>query len=82
MYSVEKNRAAIITSTIPQLRDPCILVENGVYYAYGTGWRCWKNDSGSLSGPFRDTGVCVQVPEDAVGCHWAPEVHKYKGKYL
>ena len=72
MYNVEKNRAAIITSQIPCLRDPCILVKDGVYYAYGTGWRCWKNDSGSLAGEWKDLGVCVKVPEDAVGCHWAP----------
>ena len=81
MYNVEKNRAAIITSQIPCLRDPCILVKDGVYYAYGTGWRCWKNDSGSLAGEWKDLGVCVKVPEDAVGCHWAPEVHEYKGKF-
>ncbi|MBQ8186295.1 MAG: family 43 glycosylhydrolase [Clostridia bacterium] len=81
MYNIEKNRAAIITSQIPALRDPCILVEDGVYYAYGTGWHCWKNDSGSLAGEWRDTGVCVKVPEDAAGCHWAPEVHKYQGKF-
>ena len=47
---------AIITSSIAQLRDPCILAENGVYYAYGTGWHCLKNDSGSLAGAIRDAG--------------------------
>ena len=39
-----------IVSKIEQLRDPCIVVENGVYYAYGTGWVCYKNTSGSLAG--------------------------------
>ncbi len=71
----------IVTSSIPQLRDPCVLVEDGVYYAYGTGWHCWKNDSGSLSGAFRDLGLCVEVPADADTNFWAPEVHRYQGKY-
>lgn len=72
---------AIITSSIPQLRDPCVVVEDGVYYAYGTGWHCFENDSGSLAGPFRDLGVCVEIPADADTNFWAPEVHRYLGKY-
>ena len=72
---------AIITSTIPQLRDPFIVRENGVYYAYGTGWHCLKNTSGSLGGAFEDLGMCVEVPEDAETNFWAPEVHRYRGKY-
>ena len=45
MYNVEKNRAAIITSQIPALRDPCILVEDGVYYAYENGTVVAEPDS-------------------------------------
>lgn len=71
----------IVESTIRQLRDPCILAEDGTYYAYGTGWHCYRNTSGSLAGPWADLGVVVDVPEHAVGCHWAPEVHRYNGKY-
>lgn len=70
----------IVESTIRQLRDPCILVEDGAYYAYGTGWHCYRNTSGSLAGPWTDLGVVVDVPEHAAGCHWAPEVHRYNGK--
>ena len=77
-YTVEN---AMITSTIPQLRDPFVLQENGTYYAYGTGWHCWKNTSGSLAGPWTDIGLCVDVPEDAETNHWAPEVHRYNGKF-
>lgn len=77
----QKYRNALITSSIPQLRDPCILVENGIYYAYGTGWTCWKNTSTSLSGAWECLGTVVEVPENAVGCHWAPEVHKINGAY-
>ncbi|MBQ2724665.1 MAG: family 43 glycosylhydrolase [Clostridia bacterium] len=72
---------ALITSTIPQLRDPCIVLADGVYYAYGTGWRCWKNDTGSLKGGWKDIGVVAKTPPTAVGDHWAPEVHYYNGAY-
>ena len=71
----------IITSSIPCLRDPFIVIENGVYYAYGTGWRCYKNTSGTLSGAWEDLGVVVRVPADAVDCHWAPEVHRWGGAF-
>ncbi|MBQ4354355.1 MAG: family 43 glycosylhydrolase [Clostridia bacterium] len=76
-----KYRSTVITSSIPQLRDPCVLVENGIYYAYGTGWTCWKNTSGSLTGTWTNLGCVVSVPEHSKGCHWAPEVHKYNGAY-
>ncbi|MCR5682865.1 MAG: glycoside hydrolase family 43 protein [Clostridiales bacterium] len=71
----------IIKSAIERLRDPCVLVENGTYYAYGTGWHCYKNTSGSLAGPWTDLGVVVDVPAHAKDCHWAPEVHRYNGKF-
>jgi GH43 family beta-xylosidase len=71
----------MIVSKIPQLRDPCILLENGVYYAYGTGWVCYKNTSGDLAGEWTSLGRVVDVPEDAKDCYWAPEVHKYNGLF-
>ena len=51
----------MIETSIKKLRDPFILVENGVYYAYGTGvpdmtdwndtvYACFKNVSGKLDG--------------------------------
>ncbi len=70
-----------VISSIEKLRDPCIVVENGVYYAYGTGWHCYKNTSGELSGKWSDLGVCVTVPETCLGDKWAPEVHKYNGAF-
>ena len=73
--------SCIIESDIRQLRDPCIVVENGTYYAYGTGWHCYRNTSGALAGPWTDLGVVVEVPEHAKDCHWAPEVHRYNGKF-
>ncbi len=66
-----------------KLRDPCILVEDGVYYAYGTGWKCFKNTSGKLDGPFKKVEIEVTLahPDTDGGSHWAPEVHKYNGSY-
>lgn len=75
-------KSKIITSSIPQLRDPYILVgDDGVYYAYGTGWRYYKNASGSLAGEWEGPFACVEVPAEVDGCQWAPEVHRYAGAY-
>lgn len=71
----------IIESSVEQLRDPCVLVENGVYYMYGTGWKCYKNMSGRLDGEWEYLGVVAEDPDDVKGDRWAPEVHKYNGKY-
>ena len=38
----------IITSCIDFLRDPAVLVDNGVYYVYGTDWKYSKNTTGDL----------------------------------
>ena len=74
-------RDALIVSSIPQLRDPCVLVEDGVYYTYGTGWVCWKNTSGDLKSGWKSLGVVAQIPKGADTNYWAPEVHKYNGAY-
>lgn len=73
----------MITTDIEKLRDPCILVEDGVYYAYGTGWTCYKNTSGKLDGPWVKIGTVASVADPSTdgGSHWAPEVHKYNGAY-
>lgn len=71
----------LITSSIPVLRDPFIVLEDGVYYAYGTGWVCYENKSGSLAGGWNSLGVVVDIPADAEGDHWAPEVHRRDGKF-
>ena len=76
-----KAENVIIKSTIEQLRDPCILYEKGVYYAYGTGWTCRRNTSGSLAGEWENLGVVVKIPPHADADHWAPEVHRYNGQY-
>ena len=73
----------MITTTIECLRDPYVIVKNGVYYAYGTGWHCYKNTSGNPEGPWKDLGVVASVRNSDTdgGSHWAPEVHEYKGNY-
>ena len=71
----------MIVSSIKQLRDPCVLVENGVYYVYGTNWVCYKNTSGSLAGEWEYLGVVAEKPAESDNNYWAPEVHKYGGAY-
>lgn len=78
-YSTEDT--TMIISKIEQLRDPFIVVENGTYYAYGTGWVCYKNTSGSLAGDWECLGQVAVDPADVDGCRWAPEVHRYGGKF-
>ncbi len=63
------------------LRDPFLLLDNGVYYLYGTGWICYSNTSGSLRGEWNNVGRVVDVPADAVDNYWAPEVYRYNGGY-
>ena len=82
----------MIMTKVEGLRDPFILVDNGVYYLYGTGaygggwdntfWDCYINDSGSLLGQWKRVEQRIyQCPEDAEKQFWAPEVHKYKDAY-
>lgn len=72
---------SIITSSIDQLRDPCILYDNGIYYAYGTGWVAYMNRSGSLDSMWFPLGRVAEIPEEADTNYWAPEVYKYNGAY-
>lgn len=82
----------MIETSIKKLRDPFILVENGVYYAYGTGvsnmtdwndtsYACFKNVSGRLDGEWTRLPQIYVNPPHAVKNRWAPEVHKYKGAF-
>lgn len=83
----------MIITSIKKLRDPFILLENGIYYAYGTGvepdnswdstrWVCYRNASGSLAGEWtKIDDSYVIYPEAAIKNRWAPEVHKYNGAF-
>ena len=73
--------AVIITSSISQLRDPFILLEDGIYYAYGTGWVAYRNTSGNLEGPWESLGLVAEKPANSDNNYWAPEVHKYRDAY-
>lgn len=77
----EKVKPLLIESGIEQLRDPCILYDDGVYYAYGTGWVCWKNTTGSLDGKWTGPYSVVETPAECDGNQWAPEVHEYNGAF-
>ena len=82
----------MIITNVEGLRDPFILLDDGKYYLYGTGvqnkdwdntvWDCYVNDSGSLHGNWtRLESLVYEKPADATKQFWAPEVHKYNGKY-
>lgn len=83
----------MIKTGVKKLRDPFILLDNDVYYMYGSDvcgddwedgvtWGCYKNTSGRLDGEWIKTKKnVVQNPPLAVKNRWAPEVHKYKGSY-
>ncbi len=71
----------IIESGIPQLRDPFMLIEDGVFYLYGTGWVCYRNTTGKLDSGWEDAVEVVEVPEDYKENKWAPEVYKYNGAF-
>ncbi len=72
----------LIESGITQLRDPFVLVEDGVYYMYGTGWIMYKNTTGDLSGPWEGPYPVVEFPADFKTNYWAPEVYGYNGRYF
>lgn len=71
----------LIESGIPYLRDPFILEKNGIYYAYGTGWVCYKNSKGKLDSGWEVPISVVEKPLDFLCDSWAPEVHFYNGFY-
>ncbi len=82
----------IIRTNIKKLRDPFILLEDGVYYMYGTEvtdggwdntvWTCYKNTSGKLNGHWQKVTPNIAImPQNAEKNFWAPEVHKYKGQF-
>lgn len=82
----------MIVTNIEQLRDPFVLVDNGIYYIYGTGvngedwdntkWVCYKNISGRLDGEWKKVEKEIAVlPDGAIKNRWAPEVYKYNGVY-
>ncbi len=79
----------MIETGIKSLRDPFVLVEDDIYYVYGTDvskggwidseWGCYKGDS--LFGKWEKLDRVYITPENAEKNFWAPEVHKYKEHY-
>lgn len=72
------------------IRDPCVLLADGIYYMYGTrAKRCWGEDDGLDCYCSRDleewTGPAevFHKPEGfwADRNYWAPECHIYNGAY-
>lgn len=72
------------------IRDPFVLLDGDTYYMYGTrGPRCWGNDDGLDCYYSRDlkewTGPVEVFHKQenfwADQNYWAPECHRYQGKY-
>ena len=68
------------------VRDPFILVHEGLYYMYGTGlaagpgYGCYTStDLQSWEGPHQVWSPPEGHP--AIGDFWAPEVHEYQGSF-
>ncbi len=70
---------SLLLAKSSRLRDPCVVLHEGKYYMYGTNWKYCVSDS--LTGEFSALNDCVEVPDDCAGDKWAPEVHKYNGKF-
>ncbi len=71
-----------IDSGIEKLRDPFILKENGILYAYGTGWACHRNTTGRLDFGWEDAAFVVDpYPDDFYGEKIDAEIQKADGSY-
>lgn len=81
IHYVDVYEERIITVDGITLRDPCVLLHDGVYYMYGTWWQCFKNTTGNLESGWERMPNAVVWPEEAINDYWAPEVHEYKGKF-
>lgn len=74
------------------IRDPFVLLDNGVYYLYGTrgfgqlevftsdNLYSWESQGACFIGDAEFWGNAVADLEDAEHAYWAPEVHKYTYK--
>ncbi len=72
------------------IRDPFILYENGKYYLYGTRARGFGRRTGGFDvyisedlENWSDPSECFDSEKHGLNsdANWAPEVHKYNGKY-
>ena len=72
------------------IRDPFVVYENGKYYLYGTRAKEFGYHTGGfdvyISDDLNNWSEPIECFDSAKyglndGVNWAPEVHKYKGKY-
>ncbi|MCQ2794140.1 MAG: family 43 glycosylhydrolase [Bacilli bacterium] len=77
-----------IPGTFRAIRDPFILKEGDDYYMYGTTnwegieWRCYHT-TGSFKNEWTllNHEIVTSSQADVAEQRWAPEMHKYNGKY-
>ena len=73
----------VTESGINGLRDPFVLVEDGKYYIYGgenDEWTAYKSE-GDLTRWEKTEHKIAEDPPNLLKNRWAPEVHKYKGRF-
>ena len=72
------------------IRDPFVVYENGKYYLYGTRAKNFGRMTGGFDVYVSDNLTDWSEPSECfnsekyglnTGVNWAPEVHKYRGKY-
>jgi GH43 family beta-xylosidase len=72
------------------IRDPFVLYENGKYYLYGTRAKSFGSNTKGFDvyvsenlWDWSEPVACFDSEKNGLnsGVNWAPEVHKYKGKY-
>ncbi|MCQ2753407.1 MAG: family 43 glycosylhydrolase [Bacilli bacterium] len=76
------------TNKYRNIRDPFILKEGDDYYMYGTTewagieWRCYHT-TGSFKNEWTllNNEIVTSSQADVAEQRWAPEMHKYNGKY-
>lgn len=71
-----------------RIRDPAVMVYDGLYYMYGTdactapGYGCYvSEDLENWAGPFNVFEADKAEGFDGVACYWAPECHYYQGSF-
>ena len=90
IFSKHIRRKTVLSCKDINIRDPFVLYENGKYYMYGTRAKNFGIKTGGFDVYMSDDLKSWSRPHECFNSkryrmnfmvNWAPEVHKYKGKY-
>ena len=90
IFSKHIRRKTVLSCKDINIRDPFVLYENGKYYMYGTRAKNFGIKTGGFDVYMSDDLKGWSRPHECFNSkryrmnfmvNWAPEVHKYKGKY-